>query len=218
MPAGRRPGGSIRDMARVMLNLGDLFYVQGLPSKAMEATEEALRHLRSEPGSLLYLIGRYNLTLQLAETGRPEQAAEMLDADQDLYRRFPGPWTQLRLLCVQAKIAAGIGGLDRALALFGEAREGFIRQGIGFDAAIVSFEMAGIYLSQSRNTEICELAEAMAVIFNAQDVHREALAALVLFQEAARAEAVTQTLLIELRGYFMAARHDPDYRFSPSGE
>lgn len=213
-----RAGNNARDLARVMINLGDLFHVQGLPSQAIQATEEALVKLQGEPDEQLYLMGRFNLTLQLAEAGKPEQAAALLAADEDLYRHFPGPWTQLRVSCAQGRIAEGLGELDRALEHYGQARDGFVRQGIGFDAAIVSFQMAGIYLRQGRHAELRELAEAMAVIFSAQDVHREALAALLLFQEAARAQAVTDALLIELRAYFTAARHDPDYRFRPSGE
>jgi hypothetical protein len=38
-------------------------------------------------------------------------------------------------------------------------------------------------------------------IFMAQDVHREATAALLLFQEAARREAVSATMLTELVSY-----------------
>lgn len=211
-----RLAGASQDIGRVLVSLGNVYYFQGLPSKAIEATEEALRLLRTEPRSQLYLMGRYNLTLYLADTGRPEQAAAFLEADADLYKEFPGPWTQLRLLCLQAKIADGLGEPDRALALYAEAREGFIRQGIGYDAAIVSLEMAVLYRRQGRMAEVKELAEDMVVIFEAQDVHREAMAALMLFQEAVRAEAVTDTLLDELRAYFLKARHDPSYRFRSS--
>lgn len=204
------------EIPRVLLNLGDLFYVQGLPQRALEATQAALDQLQAEPESRLYLMGRYNLTLQLADAGHPQQAATLLAEDQALYQQFSEPWTQLRLLCVQAKIAAGLGQVDRALELFSEAREGFIRQGIGYDAAMVSLEMALLYLRQGRISEIKELGEAMVAIFVAEDVHREAVAALILFQEAARAEAVTSHLLRDLRAYFRTARHDPEYRFVPS--
>jgi tetratricopeptide (TPR) repeat protein len=211
-----RLAGASRDIGRVLVKLGNVFYAQGLPYKAIEAIEEALRLLQTEPRSQLYLMGRYNLTLFLAETGRPEQAAAFLAADADLYKEFPGPWTQLRLLGLQAQIAAGLGDLDRAIALFAEAREGFIREGIGYDAAVVSLEMAGLYRHQGKTAEVKALAEGMVIIFEAQDVHREAIAALMLFQEAVRAETVTDTLLDELRAYFLKAKHDPSYRFKPS--
>lgn len=41
--------------------------------------------------------GRYNLALFLVESGESEQAAEVLDADAGLYKRYPEPWLQLRL-------------------------------------------------------------------------------------------------------------------------
>lgn len=204
------------EIPRVLLKLGDLFYVQGLLQKAVEATQTALDQLQAEPHSRLYMMGRYNLTLQLADAGRPQEAAVLLAEDEALYGQFLDSWTQLRLLWVQAKIAAGLGQVDRALELFLEAREGFIGQGIGYEAAVISLEMALLYLRQGRINEMKELAEAMVAIFVAEDVHREAVAALVLFQEAARAEAVTSHLLKDLRVYFRTARHDPEYRFVPS--
>lgn len=203
-----------REIPRVLLNVGDLFYVAGLPDKAIEATQAALALIPADPPSRLYLIGRYNLTLQLAEAGRPKEAAELLTADEGLYREHSEPWVQLRLLWVRAKIAA-LEEPDRALGLLARSREGFIAQGIGYDAAMVSLDMALIYLRQGRMAEIKELAEAMVAIFEAHDVHREAVAALILFQEAARALAVTASLLKSLRDYFRMARNDPSYPFRP---
>ena len=50
----------------------------------------------------------------------------------------------------------------------------------------------------------------MVPIFSAQDVHREATAALLLFQDAARREAVT---VREVGAYLEAARGNPELRF-----
>jgi hypothetical protein len=58
------------------------------------------------------------------------------------------------------------------------------------------------------------LAEEMIPIFQAADVHREALAALLLFQEAARHETLTLKLAREVARYLKAARVDPSLRFS----
>jgi hypothetical protein len=42
------------------------------------------------------------------------------------------------------------------------------------------------------------------------------VAALILFQETARAQAITAGLLEKLRAYFREARNDASYRFHPS--
>ncbi len=50
-------------------------------------------------------------------------------------------------------------------------------------------------------------------IFKAQGVHREALAALRLFYEAARKEETTAELARDLVDYLKKARYHPELRF-----
>lgn len=146
----------------------------------------------------LYLNGRHNLAVYLTESGRFEEAADLLEADEELYRRFPEPWTQLRLSWLRGKIAAGRGEVA-AERWFLETREGFIREGIGYDAAMVSLDLALLYLKEGRTGDVRRLAEEMVALFEAQDVHREAMAAVLLFRDAALREEVTAALVGEVR-------------------
>ena len=50
-------------------------------------------------------------------------------------------------------------------------------------------------------------------LFTAQKVHREALAALALFRQAAEREHVTAGLARDLLDFLLRARHDPSLRF-----
>ena len=60
-----------------------------------------------------------------------------------------------------------------------------------------------------------QLAEEMYPIFHAQDVHREALAALVIFQEAARREELTIKKVREIATYLREARGNSGLRYRP---
>jgi len=131
----------------------------------------------------------------------------------DLYRRFPEPWTQLRLAWLQGKIAAGLGEAREAERLFRETRDGFLGQGIGYDAAMVSLDLTLLYLQEGRTAEVRRLAEEMVAAFETQEVHREALAALRLFQDAARSEEVTDSLVRDLATFLASARNNPELRF-----
>ncbi|MEA2601731.1 MAG: hypothetical protein QOF89_2723 [Acidobacteriota bacterium] len=109
---------------------------------------------------------------------------------------------------------SGAGGCLRgdtgtAERLFLETRDGFVRQGIGYDAAMVSLDLARVYLKEGRTADVQRLAGEMVAIFEAQEVHREATAALLLFQDAARREEVTAGLVRELALYLEAVRADP---------
>ena len=57
------------------------------------------------------------------------------------------------------------------------------------------------------------LAEEIAEIFRARDVHRETLAALAVFQAAAALDAATADLARDLAAYLTRARLDPELRF-----
>ena len=204
--------GATVETARVLLNMGYVFFFRGMPDQAIEITRTALEEIPADTEPRLYLNGRHNLALYLAESGQYDEAADALDTDEDLYRRFPEP-TQLRLAWLRGKIAAGRGEAEAAERSLLAARDGFLGLGIGYDAAMVSLDLALVYLRQERSAEILRLAEEMFPIFESQDVHREAIAALRLFQEAARREEVTADLVRDLAVYFREARRDPSLRF-----
>ncbi|HWM89636.1 MAG TPA: hypothetical protein VN493_02600 [Thermoanaerobaculia bacterium] len=201
------------DMARVLLKLGATYNLQGKSEQAVEVARAALTELSPEREPRLYMNGRYNLALFLVESGEPGQAAEVLDADADLYKRYPEPWVQLRLIGLRGKIAAARRDFVAAEAAFLQMRDGFLQEGLGYDAAIVSMDLALVYLRQGRTAELKALAREMLPIFRSQDVHREAVAALVLFQEAVREEQVTAAFVREVAAYLDAARFDPSLRF-----
>lgn len=137
----------------------------------------------------------------------------MLEEDADLAQRFPEPWLQLRITGLRGKIAAAQGDFSTAEAAFLAMREGFLQEESGYDAAIVSMDLALLYLRQGRTAELKALAKEMLPIFRSQDIHREAVAALVLFQEALLEEQVTAAFVRELAAYLDAARYDPSRRF-----
>jgi hypothetical protein len=206
------------DRARALLNLADVHWLRGNPSAAIETARSALALLGPQSDLRLHLAGHYNLTCYLVEAGQFEEAADLLEEDADLYRRMEASWLQLRLLWLRGDIAAGRGDLAAAEKAYLETRDGFAAQGIGYDAAIVSLYLAAIYLRQGRTADVRRLAEEMIPLFQAQDVHREALAALALFQEAARQDRLTVERALEIADFLRKARKDPDLRFAWRGE
>jgi hypothetical protein len=74
-----------------------------------------------------------------------------------------------------------------------------------------------LYLDEGRTAEVRGLAAQMAWIFEAQGVHREALAALDLFCRAARAQTISAAQARRLLSYFERARHDHELRFEAPG-
>jgi hypothetical protein len=67
-------------------------------------------------------------------------------------------------------------------------------------------ELAVLWLETGRTTEVKELAMAMAWIFKSKGIHREALAALQLFREAAERGAATTELALRSEAGIAALR------------
>jgi tetratricopeptide (TPR) repeat protein len=179
------------DVTRVLINLGTVYDLQGDSQSAIETTRTALDKLPPDADPHLYLCGRFNLACQLYGAGRSQEAEETLQEDADLYQRFADSWTQLRLTWLRGNLADARGQEEPAERAYREARDGFIAEERGYDAALVSMDLAIFYLRQGRTDSVRRLAEEMVPILAAQDVHREALAALVLFQDAARRDELT---------------------------
>jgi tetratricopeptide (TPR) repeat protein len=198
--------GERTEAARPLIVLGLLYFDRQELAKAIETTEAALASLNPEREPRLYLCGRFNLALFLVESSRYEAAAELLMADEPLYQAFADRWTVLRKVWLAGKIALAAGRHAEAAEAFLQVRSGFIDQGIGYDVAMVSLDLSLVYLRQNRIAEVKALAEEMHEVFAAEDVHREAVAALLLFQEAARREALTAELIEEVAVFLKRAR------------
>ncbi len=80
-------------------------------------------------------------------------------------------------------------------------RKELIERDLGFDAALLSLDLANIYARQGRSAEMRRLAEEMLPIFKSRDIHREAIAALLVFQKSAEMERVTLGLIREVSSY-----------------
>ena len=120
-----------------------------------------------------------------------QEAVEALTEAREQAGSFPDAYTQVRITWLEGKLAAALGDLDRAEKTFLEVREDLIARSQRYDAAMVSLDLALLYLRQNRTADLLTIAEEMHALFAAEEVPREALAALLVFQEAARKEQLT---------------------------
>src|SRR5207249_1972465 len=100
-----------------------------------------------------------------------------------------------RLRWLEGRIAGGLGTTDEGIAALAEARTAFSAKEIRYDEALISLELAGLYLERGRTDEVKELVAAMEPVFRAQGVHEEAQKALALFRRAVELETVTLELV-----------------------
>jgi tetratricopeptide (TPR) repeat protein len=201
--------------ARSLLTLSAVHREAGELPDALAAAEEALALISAERDPQLSVHAQYALAQLLLEAGDLAEARRMLEACRPLLERVADSLTQLRALWFEGKLARAEGDGEAAESALRASRDGFARRGIGYDAALVSLDLAAVLLGNGRSAEVKALAEEMLPLFQAEDVHREAAAALVQFIEAARAGDVTLAFISELAAYLQAARHDRSLAFRP---
>jgi tetratricopeptide (TPR) repeat protein len=212
-----RVTGDAEGLARARLQHGRILLLRGRPAEAAGVLRESARGLEPEADGDLLLMTRHNLALALCELGDFAGADEVVGVSRALYRQAERPWAGVRLAWIEGRIARGLGRPEEAERRFDTARRGFLEQGNGFNAALVALDLAELRLAQGDTAGVRRLAEGLAPVLAAHDLHREAVQALLLFQRAAAAERVSAELLARLRAYLALARRDPRLRFREPG-
>jgi transcriptional regulator with XRE-family HTH domain len=186
----------------------------------MEENERAIETLRKAESLVegtdqprLLCVLYFNLAVNLYHLGRYPEAAALLPRIRDLAVKLGNELDLVRALWLRGRIAGGLAQRREAIYSLEQVRSEFAARGIGYDAALVSLEIAVLHLEQGRTAEVKSLARQMAPVFQAQGVHREALAALRLFCDAAEHEVATADLARRMVDYLQRARHDPRLRF-----
>lgn len=201
-----RQCGEFGQYHRVLVTKGMVQLEAGDLVGALANTREALAGINRQTDPWLYLCAAHNIATYLTELGRYDEARDTIWRHLDLYASFAGHVIHWRRLWIEARIERAEGRIGAAEARLCEVKERFAETGHGYDAALVSLDLALIYLETGRHEQVRRTAEAMANVFMAEDIHREAVAAVHLFQEAVRQDAVTASMLLELIAYLKRIR------------
>lgn len=198
---------------RSLVNLSTVHYFAGEMDEALTLLRQSLGLIDVEQEPRLRLCAQHNLVDYLTLSGRFEEAREAYRETRPLYRDFAEPWVQNRRKWVRGRILRGLGRPGPAESLLLAARDGFLAEGIPYDTALVSLEIATLYAEQGRTAELKRLAAEMVPIFSSLHIHREALAALTFLTQAIEAEAAGLDLLTAVADYLRRAAHEPELRF-----
>ncbi|HEX3126667.1 MAG TPA: hypothetical protein VH394_05000 [Thermoanaerobaculia bacterium] len=172
----------------------------------------ALELLSPEGEPRSFLAARHNLILALCAAGRPRDAFALLFHTRPLYLKGDR-MNLLRLRWVEGAVALGLQRYEQAAVAFHEVREAFLELGLDYDAALASLDLTEVYAVQGRTADVRRLAEEMLEVFQSRNIHREALCALSVLQQAARLEKAGLVLVREVASFLRKARTRPDLRF-----
>ena len=210
-----RAAGDEHLVGRALLEKAMTLGVAGQPDREIETLRQALRLLDGDREPRLRLVAQHNLTWALKEGGRLDEALASLQEILPLHARSGKAMDLLQLRWLEGKLAQAQGELGRAEAAFREVFDGFLDRRLPFDVALASLDLAAVYCEQGRSPEMKRLAAESLPIFHALGVHREALAALALFEQAVERERVSLRFIAELAAYLQQARTNPKLAFRP---
>lgn len=198
---------------KVLVTLGELHRVRGDVDEAIRTIGIVLERIDSAEQPVLYFNCRFNYALYLTDAELYGMAQEEAEKLAELAPHYADEPLRIRLLVLDGRIAFGLGDYFAAERAFSAARARLIEAGNGLDAAIASVELALLYRATNRYGDLQRISAEMGLIFGAADLHSEAAAALILFQEAVREESVSAAFLQELRLYLEHARRNPQLPF-----
>jgi tetratricopeptide (TPR) repeat protein len=199
---------------RAMISKGLFLGYAGWPEEAIREIRQGLGLIDWEREPRLVLGARHNLAWLLADCGRLDEAEGQLARLRHSCRGISDSWTDLRFAWLDGRIAARKGRHGEAEAMLRDVQSGFLAGGHGYDASLVALELAQLYLEAGRLAEVKALATGMLEVFLSQDIHRQALAALATFQQAAELDRATPCLVQEISTYLLRARKNPQLRFA----
>ena len=185
-------------IAKTLLQKSKILNQQGRVQEAIRLIEESASHLDPARDPRLYARARQNLLFTLHLAGRYEEAAQLLPEVQALYQLWAGPVDWLRLRWTEGNIVQGLGRHGEAEALYREVQQEFLTLGKSYDVALISLDLAALLCDQGRSDELKRLSAWLAALFESKEVHREALASLLLFQQACAEERVTLELIRQI--------------------
>lgn len=209
-----RQSGSREPLARVLMKLAIVEDQSGDSESAVRVHCQALELLDPRQDAPLFLSTLVNLGLYLLELEQVAESEELLSRHRvDLIQAEM--WEAPRVMTLRGRLALAQDDETEAESLFLAARAELIRRGDPLRAAVASLDLALLYLAQGKTGDLRRMARLIGAIFEAEDLHQEALATVVLFQQAVAAETVT---LEAIRGWRRQLESGGDARPRRSSE
>ncbi|HSS78725.1 MAG TPA: helix-turn-helix domain-containing protein, partial [Thermoanaerobaculia bacterium] len=180
--------------SRILLKKDHVLNLIGDFETALAVLAEAAPFVEASGDPHLLFALRFNRTDELCHLERWDEAALLLPLVTEMAMQQGNELDLLRLGWLQAKVAAGQGQEDEAVAKLEKVNAEFTGRNLPYEAALSSLDLAVIWLKAGRNAEVALIAVGMKWIFEAKGIEREALMALRLFCDAAEREAATVEL------------------------
>jgi tetratricopeptide (TPR) repeat protein len=198
---------------RVLLKKAFTQEVMGEYESAVQTLREAEPLIDRHRDPRHFYMLRYNLGVLYTHLSRYPEADALVQEVRDLITARGDENELARVTWLEGRIALGLGRARKARELLEDAIGALTLRSLWYDVALAVLELCVLLLGEGRTAEVRALTPRLNEVFASQKVHREALAALQLFQEAAEKEEADEDLARRVLDFLFRARHDQGLQF-----
>lgn len=205
--------GEKQQAGRTLVNKSLCLMHQQRSDEAFEVLKTGLPLIDPAADPKLTLAAHHNFVRLLMEKGEHRRARRELFRIRSLYQEDGDPINLLKLRWLEAQIAAGLGELDRAEVGLKAVRAEFAEAALEYKAALAGLELAAVWVRQGKTGQVLPLIEEILAVFEALDITREAIAALLLLRTVCEQGILSLEVVQQVTDFLRRLEHDPTARF-----
>jgi len=181
----------------------------GDPAWAIRTLNQAIPLINDEEDPHLLVAACHNLIRCYIDLDRPGEALTLYTEIHELYQEFHDPLILLRMAWQEGILLRDLGHLRAAETALIRARKGYTEGKLAYEMALVSLDLASVYVKLGLVEEVKRTVMTTVPIFHALRVKVETLAALLQLQKVADQEQQALELIRSLDSRIKAMPKKP---------